>query len=426
MRSSLASLHGAAVLSLTLRIPHGLRLEYGSLLEEQLAVLLGEFPVLSLQKGLDADGPFALAAIAMPGAELKRRLVGWEDSPLGSLFDADVTDEYGTDLSRRNLGLAPRPCLVCGGEAKFCVVSRSHGPDDIRAVIERILVPDTAASIPERIGRLARLAVEDEARTFPKPGLVTPLSTGAHSDMDISTLLASSDSLASYWVQCADAGYRYASLPDAGLLDAIRPLGIHAEQAMLQATHRINAHKGLVFALGILCAAAGCLASHGIHATAEQLSRASGRMAERLGSELASQNPQTAGLKAVRAHGAGGARGQAMQGYPSVLKSGIPAFEQARKSGLDRNSCRVCALLALMAALNDDTNLIKRGGLEGLKLVNEGARQALEAGGPATPEGLRLIRRLEAACLERRLSPGGCADMLALVCFIDRLQNSGI
>ena len=81
------------------------------------------------------------------------------------------------------------------------------------------------------------------------------------------------------------------------------------------------------------------------------------------------------------------------------------------------------ALLALMAALRDDTNLIKRGGLEGLALVNREASRALEAGGPSTPEGIAAIRGLEEACMERRLSPGGCADMLALVCFIDRLRE---
>ena len=112
-----------------------------------------------------------------------------------------------------------------------------------------------------------------------------------------------------------------------------------------------------------------------------------------------------------------------MQGYPSVFSAGLPAFRSAAEAGLDRNSCRLCALLALMAALRDDTNLIKRGGLEGLALVNREASRALEAGGPSTPEGIAAIRGLEDACMERRLSPGGCADMLALVCFIDRLRE---
>ena len=61
-----------------------------------------------------------------------------------------------------------------------------------------------------------------------------------------------------------------------------------------------------------------------------------------------------------------------------------------------------------------DTNLIARGGLEGQRWAAERARQLLKKGRPSR----RTLERLDRELIARNLSPGGCADLLAVTYFL--------
>ena len=76
------------------------------------------------------------------------------------------------------------------------------------------------------------------------------------------------------------------------------------------------------------------------------------------------------------------------------------------------------ALLTLLAEM-DDTNLLHRGGREGLRFVRESAADILR--GPAEAYAARL-EALDDACIRRNLSPGGSADLLGLAIFLRRLS----
>ena len=67
----------------------------------------------------------------------------------------------------------------------------------------------------------------------------------------------------------------------------------------------------------------------------------------------------------------------------------------------------------------EDTNLLHRGGPEGLALVQSRARSILAASPPAYGEGLLDLDR---ACIAQNLSPGGSADLLALALFLGRTE----
>jgi holo-ACP synthase len=86
-----------------------------------------------------ATGAEALFAVAAPTSDLKRGLVDLEDShPLGRLWDIDVleADQAGMKtLSRKDFGLSPRTCLICGGPAHACARARAHPIDALVAVI---------------------------------------------------------------------------------------------------------------------------------------------------------------------------------------------------------------------------------------------------------------------------------------------------
>ena len=74
------------------------------------------------------------------------------------------------------------------------------------------------------------------------------------------------------------------------------------------------------------------------------------------------------------------------------------------------------ALLKLLAEV-EDTNLLHRGGPEGLRFVREQAADILS--GPAADRAPRL-EALDDACIARNLSPGGSADLLAAAMLLEK------
>jgi len=90
-----------------------------------------------------------------------------------------------------------------------------------------------------------------ELETWPKPGLVSHVDSGSHADMDASTFKASAIAIAPFFGHLAVAGAAGSDM------DGLREIGVEAERAMLAATGGVNTHRGAIFGLGLLCAAAG-------------------------------------------------------------------------------------------------------------------------------------------------------------------------
>lgn len=265
------------------------------------------------------------------------------------------------------------------------------------------------------IGRAAIRALYAEVALHPKPGLVSPLDSGAHDDMDMRTFLRSLFALRGYFRDIAEAGARGAALGD------LQALGIEAERRMLRATGGVNTHRGAIFSLGLLAAAAGGLVAGGGSVQGAALGRF---VADAWGDELrraALQAPESHGSLALRAHGGMGAREVAARGFPLLFGVALPALQEYGSPGCDPEVAMVQALFAIMAEL-DDTNLLHRGGPEGLSFVRQEARTFLSAGGVRRPAWRARAVALHEACVARRLSPGGAADMLAAAHFVRQLQ----
>jgi triphosphoribosyl-dephospho-CoA synthase len=90
----------------------------------------------------------------------------------------------------------------------------------------------------------------------------------------------------------------------------------------------------------------------------------------------------------------------------------------------DRYAPLVQACFALIAAVCD-TNLLHRGGPEGLRYAANAASSFLSQGGVGTPDWRARAAAVHAAFITRRLSPGGSADLLAMSVFIDALEGTG-
>lgn len=77
--------------------------------------------------------------INMPSVEAKRLAVSLEERhPLGRLFDLDVITADGP-LSREELGLPVRQCLICGNPARECMRTRAHSSEELLERISAIL-----------------------------------------------------------------------------------------------------------------------------------------------------------------------------------------------------------------------------------------------------------------------------------------------
>ena len=261
----------------------------------------------------------------------------------------------------------------------------------------------------EATGRWASECLKLEVATYPKPGLVSHMDTGAHQDMDAALLNRSATALETYFVDLAEAGAAGAPM------GRLRAIGLAAERAMLAKTGGVNTHRGAIFGLGLLCAAAGF---RGVY-------RASGTLgaivAARWGDEIL-DGPialRSHGAEVARRHGARGARAQAAAGFPAIYDVALPALSLGRRlvPG-DAEAARVQACMSLIAKV-EDTNLLYRGGLEGLAFARRRARQFLDESGVGSADWRVRAAAIHEAFVERRLSPGGCADLLAMALFVD-------
>jgi triphosphoribosyl-dephospho-CoA synthase len=117
-----------------------------------------------------------------------------------------------------------------------------------------------------------------------------------------------------------------------------------------------------------------------------------------------------------------GARGEAQSAFPHVVQVGLPKLREGRLARLSEADARLDALIAIIATLAD-TCLLHRGGEAALAAAQQGASRVLAAGGCATPTGRDALHALDRELIARFASPGGAADMLAAVLFLDRLEH---
>ena len=311
-----------------------------------------------------ATGCEALLVYDRPAAELKAACLTLETAtPVGRLYDLDVLDTDGDKLSR----------------------SRAHGLDAIVNRTREILV-DFAAGY---LAGLAAKALTEEVRLTPKPGLIDERNNGAHSDMDLPLFLRSIDALTP-WLRRITA----LSLSGADAA-ALQAAGLEAEAAMFRATGGVNTHKGALFSFSVLLAALGRYLTEGGDVFAH---------AAALAAELTSPR-DTHGAAVARHHQVGGARAEALAGFPTARKA----------AELLQTHDPLTVLLWLMAH-TEDTNLYHRGGAEGAAFVKEQAAAILAA---PPEQRVALTQALDDALIDCRLSPGGSADMLALALLLN-------
>jgi triphosphoribosyl-dephospho-CoA synthase len=273
--------------------------------------------------------------------------------------------------------------------------------------------------VTQLIADQAVLALLRELKAWPKPGLVSHIDSGSHQDMDGAMMKASAHSLRPFFAELAIAGQ------DGADMDRLRAIGLRAEAAMLAATGGVNTHRGAIFGLGLLCAAAGEVAEISTEDRAVAPVRLGNVVRRRWAADIG-RGPIplfSHGAAALRRYGAGGARAEAAGGFRSVYEVGWPALRKGRSlQPREPDAAPVQACFALIAAVCD-TNLLHRGGADGMRYASEAASSFLSQGGVGAPDWRARAAAVHAAFVARRLSPGGCADLLAMTLFVDALEG---
>ena len=283
----------------------------------------------------------------------------------------------------------------------------------------RQLVPPT--TLPYIIAHLATRALHAELDTTPKPGLVDKDNSGAHRDMDHALMSRSIRAIHPYFVRLALLGFA-ADMPSH---DDIVKTGIEAERAMFEATNGVNTYKGALFSMGLAVVAAAGKAWQGYSITPQALSAAI--------SKLAFAFPDTKGTHGSKAKQTAasetatfkGALDNAREGYPMLFNDWLPFYANLIKNG--KPHALHLTLLRIMCDL-DDTNIVYRTSLAMMKQVKEESRSVLSRwskathGTPQADGGTNLdaiLGDMNRSFVQRNISPGGSADMLSLVVFIN-------
>lgn len=345
------------------------------------------------------------------GAEV--RFVGTEPTD-------ELTRRYN-ELMMESLGkdhVVEIPRLENGGVAVSASrVRRAMDSNSLKEAAQ--LVPPT--TLPYIIAHLATRALHAELDTTPKPGLVDKDNSGAHRDMDHALMSRSIRAIHPYFVRLALLGFA-ADMPSH---DDIVKTGIEAERAMFEATNGVNTYKGALFSMGLAVVAAAGKAWQGSSITPQTLSAAI--------SKLAFAFPDTKGTHGSKAKQTAasetatfkGALDNAREGYPMLFNDWLPFYANLSKNG-EPHALHL-TLLRIMCDL-DDTNIVYRTSLAMMKQVKEESRDVLSRwseathGTPQTDGDTNLdtiLGDMNRSFVQRNISPGGSADMLSLVVFIN-------
>jgi triphosphoribosyl-dephospho-CoA synthase len=258
-----------------------------------------------------------------------------------------------------------------------------------------------------------------ELATWPKPGLVSYVDTGSHHDMNAAMVRRSAEVLQPFFAELALAGWEGAGM------SRLRAIGLRAEMAMLTATGGVNTHRGAIFGLGLLCAAAGTTARLSDNGVAVVPRKLGSIVVERWGNDIR-RGPvplHSHGSATLRRYGAGGARAEAAAGFPSVYNIGLPALRLGRTMApAVAFAAYVQTCFALIASVRE-TNLLHRGGADGALYASESAKAFLSASGVGVLGWRIRAAAVHSGFVARRLSPGGCADRLAMTLFVDALES---
>ncbi|MBR6523704.1 MAG: triphosphoribosyl-dephospho-CoA synthase CitG [Clostridia bacterium] len=340
-----------------------------------------------------------------------------ENVTIGRLFDMDVICPDGNKLERKN----PRSCYVCGAPGRACSAGRVHSVDKLQNAAREIMENYFFLMDKEYCSSLAVKSLLDEVGTTPKPGLVDTLNSGSHNDMDIVTFQKSAHALKPYFGECFSIGKNSQTLSPGETFPLLQSAGFDAEKAMFNATGGVNTHKGIIYSMGVLCGSIGRLwRPETPFSTASDICRESAKIVkDAVQKDFDNPDDSTAGGRLYLKHGITGIRGEVASGFESVLKTGLPCYKKLISENFSSNDAGAITLLYLISNVKD-TNLYNRGGMSGADFAQKITKKLLKDFPAPSKE---QIKSLDDEFIKKNLSPGGCADLLAITYFLYNFET---
>ncbi len=376
----------------------------------------------------DAAGDFFLADIVnsdYTAIQIKQYCESFErNHPVGRLLDVDVVDEKGEPVSSGKAKL----CFFCNdAPAVYCMRKQAHDYATMRLKVETEILKYQKQKkqnhICKQLAILATQSLLHEVALAPKPGLVDRFDKGAHSDMDFSTFLNSTAALSVSFQKFADFGFNFSDDDLKTALPKLRLIGLEMEADMFAVTNGVNTHKGAIFLLGFSIFVSAYLLSKALFSYEKFVSLIQEMNANLVARELDKKlylGKETHGETCYRRFGkrGQGVRGEIQAGMPSVFLKALPILhqyfdcEEILNDNL-LNKGLIHALLAIMSE-NDDSNILYRKGEDVLEELKNRANACMQKYETDNSEYESLIY----FCNDKRISPGGSADLLAVSYFI--------
>lgn len=265
------------------------------------------------------------------------------------------------------------------------------------------------------ISSFAIQAMLYEVICYPSPGLVSPVSNGAHKDMNYFTFIESTSVLSKYFALFVHEGYNKKNCKD--IFSNVRIIGMEAEKDMFTKTKGVNTHKGMLFLIGIACAAVGkaVFENKGFSEVQNIIKQMTEGLLDRELLSLKDSPNLSHGEKLYIKYKNEGVRGEVERGIPTVFNYSLEMYKQ--NSDLNENDRLVHTLIGIMGICNDST-IIYRHNPEVLQEVKEKAANIMKFGGMKTTCGREKINELCQEFIEKNISPGGSADLLAVTVFL--------
>lgn len=258
-------------------------------------------------------------------------------------------------------------------------------------------------------------ALIQEASAHPKPGLVTKLCNGSHSDMNFSILLESAKAISTVFRKELPAVLMLVLANRNDLaIEALRGVGQNAELAMYHSSNGVNTHKGAIFLMITII--------YGIFWGAHSYDEAA-RLAKKYCHTLTQVDgsEQTTGARAY-AQGLRGIRGVVQDGFPGIIQF-QPRLIMERNT-LGEEYAIINNLLCHMSVTEDTTLLNRYFDPTMITYVQNKAKAVISAGGISSLSGCNLIRYLSDDLVSKSISPGGSADLTAVSLFLMYYYNS--
>ncbi|MFV0424413.1 MAG: triphosphoribosyl-dephospho-CoA synthase [Bacilli bacterium] len=359
--------------------------------------ILNTFTIHSYDYYESYDGNYFLVQIEDDSEiSVKKKLVDLENGVFGRVIDLDLYTNLEKSVSRNDLSIKPRRCIVCGNSTISCMRNSVHTVDEVLMHTQDLIQKDLIKNLAE----IVKDSMYEEVSAEPKFGLVTKNTNGKHQDMSYDTFTASIEAINKYVEEYARVGF---DINDDSFT-ILREIGKRAEVAMYEATGNINTHKGTIFILGFLVPSIVDALYN--NKPFIEVSNTIKYLAKDIMLDFNMKSAITAGEKAFIKYDITGVRGEVFSGLEKVFE----AVEKFIDYDTDNNSLVIDLLLNFMSCV-DDTVILSRREVGFLDYVKGVAQEIIEQGGYRSDVGKNLVDEYTTDFIYQNISPGGSADM---------------